>query len=76
LCVAALAAVKERAMAAREFIDVGEAQELSEDEEKELILDLIFALLDKHEALTMIALNEMVNQLVMQHGLRDAARFV
>jgi hypothetical protein len=64
------------AMAAQEFIDVGEAQEPSEDEEKELILDLIFALLDKHEALTRTAINEMGNQLIMQHGLRDAAKFV
>jgi hypothetical protein len=50
--------------------------EPSEEERNELVLDLVFALLDKHEALTMIALNEMANQLIMQHGLRDATRFV
>jgi hypothetical protein len=60
-------------MVAYEIIDVGEVQEPSEDE---LVLDIVFALLDKHEALTITALNEMVNQLIMQHGLRDAVRFV
>jgi hypothetical protein len=58
-------------MPAYEIIDVGEVQEPSEDEQNEIVLDIVFALLDKHEVLTITALNEMVNQLIMQHGLRE-----
>jgi hypothetical protein len=39
------------------------------------MLDLILALIDKHD-LTIAGLNEMANQLIMQHGRRDAVRFV
>jgi hypothetical protein len=61
-------------MAAYDFIDVGEA-EPGEEEQNKLVLDLILALIDKHD-LTIAGLNEMANQLMMQHGLRDAAKFV
>ena len=54
-------------MPAYEVIDVGEVQEPSEEERKELVLDLILALLDKHD-LTIIALNKIANQLIMQQG--------
>jgi hypothetical protein len=45
-------------------------------ERDELLLDLILALIDKHGALTINGLSEMINQLVMEHGLRGAVRFV
>jgi hypothetical protein len=61
-------------MAAHELIDIGD--EPSGDERHELIRDLMFALVDKHGGLTVPALSEIMNQLIMQHGLRDAVRFV
>ena len=60
-------------MAANDFIEVGQAQP-SGEKRKELILDLILALIDKHD-LTIAGLNEMANQLIMQHGLREAVKF-
>jgi hypothetical protein len=36
-------------MVAYDLIDVGEAQEPSKEEENELVLDLILALIDKHD---------------------------
>ena len=56
-------------------IDASALEDLSEDERKELMLDLILALVDKHE-LTIAGLTEMATQLIMQHGVRDAAKFV
>jgi len=58
----------------REIIDLGVDVPIGE-ERAELILDLILALVDKHE-LTIAGLTKMATQLVLQHGLRDAAKFV
>ena len=60
---------------ALELIDMGD-DALSEEERHDLLFDLMIALLDKHEALSKLALCEMMNQLIMEHGLRDAAEFV
>ena len=44
-------------------------------EREELLLDLILALVEKHE-LTVGGILELATQLAMQHGLRNAAKFV
>ncbi len=62
-------------MRIREIIDLGDLNEPIGGDRDELILDLILALVDKHD-LTVAGLTEMAAQLIMQHGLRDAAKYV
>ncbi len=42
---------------APELIDMGE-EAIDEDERKDLLLDLVLALVDKHDGLTVLALSE------------------
>lgn len=49
---------------------------MSEDEYKSHLATVILALVRKHSGLTIIAIYEMANQLIVQHGVRDAAKFV
>jgi hypothetical protein len=52
------------------------ASEPAGEERDELLRELMFALIDKHGGLTVNGLCELINQLIMDHGLRDATKFV
>ncbi len=58
-----------------DLIDLGDLDEPTGAERDELLLDLILALVEKHE-LTVVGFIEMATQLTMQHGIRDAVKFV
>lgn len=49
---------------------------MTQEEYKQHLANLIRALLREHGGLTVRAIHEMANQLIVQHGVRDAHRFV
>jgi hypothetical protein len=49
---------------------------MSREEYREHLARLITALVRKHGPMTVRAVHEMANQLIVQHGVRDAWQFV